>query len=66
MAFKLAPYTPKCHAISMINELQEMYGSDGILELMVDKAGSACLLDEFFEALDEESVIKWFKWLNEN
>ena len=50
----------------MINELQEMYGSDGILELMADKAGSACLLDEFFEALDEESVIKWFKWLNEN
>ncbi len=44
-------------------ELMEAQGSDGILEMMADRDGSAFLLDRLFASMDETEVAEWTTWL---
>ena len=52
--------------IEKLNELQEAQGSDGILEMMADRDGSAFLLDKFFALMSEAECDDWLVWLRSN
>ncbi len=54
---------PMTSTIEKLNELQEAHSSDGILEMMVDRDGSAFLLDKFFASMSEAESNEWLVWL---
>jgi hypothetical protein len=54
---------PMTSTIEKLNELQEAQGSDGILEMMADRDGSAFLLDKFFTSISESECDEWLVWL---
>tara|TARA_B100001063_G_scaffold94113_1_gene87691 strand:- start:4077 stop:4265 length:189 start_codon:yes stop_codon:yes gene_type:complete len=43
-------------------KLMEAQGSDGILEMMVDRDGSTFLLEKLFATMDETEVAEWVAW----
>ena len=49
--------------IDQLNELQEAYSSDGILEMMADRDGSAFFLDTYFASMSEAERNEWMIWL---
>ena len=46
-----------------LNELQEAYSSDGILEMMADRDGTAFFLDTYFASMSEAERNEWLVWL---
>ena len=50
--------------IDQLNELQEAYSSDGILEMMADRDGSAFFLDTCFASMSEAERDEWMIWLS--
>ena len=49
--------------INQLNELQETYSSDGILEIMADRDGTAFFLDTYFASMSEAERNEWLVWL---
>ena len=45
-----------------LQKIMEDQSSDGILEMMVDRDGSAFLLERFFASMDETEVAEWMTW----
>jgi len=45
-----------------LQKIMEDQSSDGILEMMVDRDGSAFLLEKFFATMDETEVDEWIAW----